>query len=101
SITVVSDGVTLLSRHDVMFKLAQGVAVLLRPEEALELAALQELVMAGDVDGTALIQDQDGVRVYQRGKPMRNNDHGAALCDPSQVGIDDRFALGIERTSGL
>ena len=57
--------------------------------------------MAGDVDGTALIQDQDGVRVYQRGKPMRDNDHGAALCDPSQVGIDDRFALGIERTSGL
>src|SRR6266851_4791359 len=84
-----------------MFKLAQGVAVLLRPEEAVELAALQEFAMPGNVDRTALIQNQDGVGSYQGGKPMRDNDHGATLCDPSQVGIDDRLALGIERTGGL
>src|SRR5690349_17247749 len=84
-----------------MFELAQSVTVLLRPEEAVELAALQELAVAGNVDSTALIQDQDGVRGYQRGKAMRDNDHGATLRDPSQVGIDDRLALGIERTGGL
>src|SRR5690242_13592493 len=46
----------LVSRS-VMFKLAQGVAVLLGPEQAVELAALEQLAMPSDVDGAALIED--------------------------------------------
>src|SRR5713226_1711614 len=84
-----------------MFKLAQGVAVLLRAEEAAEIAALQEFAMPGNVVRYGLFQNQYGVGSYQVGKPIRDNDHGATLCDPSQVGIDDRLALGIERTGGL
>src|SRR5262249_60752242 len=55
------DGEELVSRHCAMFKLAQGVAVLLAPKKAGEVAAPQEVAVPCHRDSPALIQEQEGV----------------------------------------
>src|SRR5260370_32566693 len=84
-----------------MIELVQGVTVLLVPEVAIELAALQELTVPANIDGAALIQDQDGVRGDERGQPVRYHDDGAAVRDAPEIGVDAGLALGIERAGRL
>src|SRR5262245_36491429 len=70
---------------------------LLMPQVAVDFAALQQLAMPADIMHPATFEDENRVRGDQGRQAVRNDDHSAAVSDPCNVGVDDRFAVGIER----
>src|SRR6202030_1680526 len=72
------------------------VAVLLRPQLAVEVAALQQDLVRRDVDQLALLQNEDLVAFGQRRQAVRDDDHRPPLGDAQQVGADHRLALRVE-----
>ena len=52
--------------------------------------------MPADVVNPAAVEDQDGVGGHQHRQAVRDDDEGAAFGDPQQIGVDDRFAFGVE-----
>ena len=76
-------------------------AVLLRPELAIDRAALEQRAVRGDVHDLALFQHQDLVAFGERRQAVGDDHHGPAARDAQQVGVDQRLALGIERAGGL
>src|SRR3954452_5978679 len=73
------------------------VPVLLVPEAAVDVAAVEQFLVRADVVNAAAFEDEDRVGVHQRGKAVRDDDQRAALRDAQQIGVDDRLAVGIER----
>src|ERR1700722_4099194 len=77
------------------------VLVLLVPQIAVDVAAVDELAMGADVVDLAAFEHEDRVGVHQRRQPVRHYDQRAALGDPHQVGVDDRLALRVEGAGGF
>src|SRR5262245_30565454 len=77
------------------------VVGLLVPEIAVDVAAIEELVVAPHVDHAAAVEDEDAVRRHQRGQPVRDDDHRPARRDAREVGVDDRLAFGVEGAGRL
>src|SRR5262249_14269153 len=95
------DGEELVSRHCAMFKLAQGVAVLVGPKKAGEVAARPEFAVAVPGARAALVGHQDGAGRRPRGGPGAGAHVGAPLGEPAEICCDDCLALGAERAGGL
>src|SRR5262249_34691325 len=74
----------------------ENVSVLLIPQRAIDVAAREQLVVARYIVNAAALEHHDGVRLYQRGQAVRDDDERAVTCDPPQVGVDDRLAFGVE-----
>ena len=55
--------------------------VLLRPQLAVERAALEQGRVRRDVEDLALLHDQDLVAFGERGEPVRHDDHRAPAGD--------------------
>src|SRR5436305_2190944 len=77
------------------------VPVLLMPEAAVDVAAVEQFLVRADVVNAAALEDEDRIRIHQRGEAVRDDDEGAALRDAQQVGVDDRLAVRIERARRL
>src|SRR6516164_9739913 len=75
--------------------------VLLMPEPAIDIAALEELVVAADVVDPAPVEHEDSVRGYQHRQTVRDDDEGAAFGDAQQIGVDNRLAFRVERARSL
>ena len=75
--------------------------ILLVPERAVNIVALQQFLMPTDVVDHAAIEHENGVRIGQRRQPVRNDDQRSAMRDPRDVGVHDRFAVGVERARRL
>ena len=73
------------------------MAILLVPETAVDVAALQQFLVLPDIVHFAALEHQDRVGGHQRGQSMRDDDHGAAVGDALDIGVDDRFAFRVER----
>src|SRR5215472_8298665 len=72
------------------------VACLLMPQATIDVAALEQLFMPPDVSHLAALQNENCVGRYQRGKAVRDDDHGASIRDARNVGVDNGLALRIE-----
>ena len=57
--------------------------------------------MPADVVHATTIENENGIRIDQRRQPMRNDDQRATVTDAMQIGVDDRFAIGVERARRL
>src|SRR4051812_18570906 len=77
------------------------VPVLCMPKMAVDIAALDEIVVFAYVNNTAPVEHKNGIRSDQRRKTMRDDDKRSTSGDPCDVRIDDRFALGVERAGRL
>src|SRR5207237_4511980 len=77
------------------------VPVLLMPKAAVDVAAVEQFLVRADVVNAAALEDEDRIRIHQRGEAVRDNNQGAALRDAQQVGVDDRLAVRIERARRL
>ena len=75
--------------------------VLLVPEPAIDVAALEQLVMPAEIVDPAAFEHQDHVGVHQHREAVRNDDERAAFGDAQQIGVDDRLAFGVERAGRL
>src|SRR5215471_6166821 len=75
--------------------------ILLVPEPAINVAALEQFFVSAAVVDAAAFEDEHGVGVYEHRKTVRNDDDGTAFGDPQKVGIDDRLAFGIQRARRL
>ena len=75
--------------------------VLLMPEPAIDIAALEELVVAADVVNPAPVEHEDSIRGYQHRQTVRDDDEGAGFGDAQQIGVDDGLAFGVERAGRL
>ena len=75
--------------------------MLLVPEAAVDVAAVEQFLVRADVVNAAALEDEDRIRIHQRGEAVRDDNQGAALRDAQQVGVDDRLAVGVERARRL
>ncbi len=71
--------------------------MLLVPEPAIDIAALEQLVVPSGVVNPAALQHQYHVGGYQHRQAVRNDHEGAAFGDAQKVGVDDRLAFRVER----
>ncbi len=55
----------------------------------------------GMFDDTALIQDQDHIRIQDGAEPVGNDQTGASLHNPFQGLLYERFALAVETAGGF
>jgi len=74
---------------------------LLVPQPAIDIAALEQLVVPTGIVDPAAFEDQHSVGLYQHGEPVRDDDESAAFGNPQQIGIDDRLAFSVQRTRRL
>src|SRR5205823_9291232 len=77
------------------------VPVLQMPQPGVDVAAFEELLVGADVVHRAFFEDEDLVGCDQRGEAVRDDDQRTALGDAREIGVDDRFAVGIERARRL
>ncbi len=70
--------------------------ILLVPERAVDLVPLQQFLMPPDVVDYPAIEHENGVRIRQRRKPVRDNDQRPATRDPRNVGVHDGLAISVE-----
>ena len=77
------------------------MAVLLRPELAIDSAAFEQNAVRRDIDHLSLVQNQGLVAFGQRRQPVRHDDHRPTARDAQQVGVDQRLAFRVERAGGL
>src|ERR1700720_3884810 len=61
--------------------------VLLVPEPAVDVAAVEQFLVRADVVNAAALEDEDRIRIHQRGEAVRDDNKGAALRDAQQVGV--------------
>ena len=57
--------------------------------------------MPADVVDHTAIEHQNGIGFGQRRQPVRNDDQGSTMRDTRNVGVDDRFAVGVQRARRL
>src|SRR6266853_1187688 len=89
-------------RNDLMrYRPGLEVPVLQMPQPGIDVAALEQLLMRADVVHGAAFEHDDRVRRNQSGETVRDDNQGAPLRDAQQVGVDDGFAVGVERTGRL
>jgi len=77
------------------------VAVLLMPKLLVGGAAGQQVAVRAEVEDAALVEHQDGIAIGQRGQPVGDDDHGAAVRHLGEVGVDQGLAFRVERTGRL
>ena len=72
------------------------MAALLKPEMAIDAAALDEFAMRSKIDDLAPVENEGLIAIDQRGKTVRDDHHGATARNALQIAVDQRLALRIE-----
>src|SRR5271166_3620813 len=75
--------------------------VLLVPEPAIDIAALEQLVVPADVVDPAAVEHEDRIGRHQHRQAVREDDEGAGFGNAQQIGVDDRLAFRVERARRL
>src|SRR6266853_3712090 len=72
-----------------------------RAHAAVELAALEQLLVPPFRDDLAAVEDENAVGVANRGQAVRDHERRAAGAQPPQGGKHDLFGNGVERRRGF
>ena len=75
--------------------------ILLMPEPAIDVAALEEFVVPSGIIDLAAFEHQYDVGFHQHREAVGDDHERAALGDPQQIRVDDRLALGVESAGRL
>ncbi|KAH0442305.1 P-loop containing nucleoside triphosphate hydrolase protein, partial [Aureobasidium melanogenum] len=72
-----------------------------RPHFRVHAVTRQQFPMRALFDHAAMLHHENPVRVHHGGKPMRDHDRRAALCEACQFGLDRAFGARVERRRRL
>ena len=84
------------ARHG-LASLGIDMAVLLKPQMAIDGAALDQFAMRPEIDDLAAVEHEGLVAIDQRGETVRDDHHRASARNALEIGVDQRLALRIER----
>src|ERR1700730_9568306 len=89
------------SRRGMGSSLRIDVAILLRPQVAIDGAAIEQFPVRTDIDDLAAVKHEGLIAIDQRGEPVRDDHHRAPARHALEIGVDQRLTLRIERRGRL